>query len=149
MRGKVLLRFLLFPLRWITPAGAGKRMPGRLLSWMRRDHPRRCGEKHSLRCDANPRIGSPPQVRGKEVQKLRGYPRSRITPAGAGKSSVFPIHIFSAKDHPRRCGEKSAVKRPAPMNLGSPPQVRGKVIYSILATDDERITPAGAGKRCQ
>ncbi len=49
-------------------------------------------------------------------------------------------------DHPRRCGENRVRLKEHLCGLGSPPQVRGKLIsvrFSILRI---RITPAGAGK---
>ena len=52
--------------------------------------------------------------------------RSRITPAGAGKTYRCPSGFSAHEDHPRRCGENL---NPTGRNFtiqGSPPQVRGK-----------------------
>ena len=72
--------------------------------------------------------------------------KSRITPAGAGKTEVISIICPLTQDHPRRCGENLTGHSPVECFLGSPPQVRGKP--KKLKTDPEllRITPAGAGK---
>ena len=70
-----------------------------------------------------------------------------ITPAYAGKSfSVLPVAVL-IEDHPRLCGEKFLFQQFHPLEMGSPPPMRGKgncqPIISILI----RITPAYAGKR--
>ena len=49
--------------------------------------------------------GSPPQVRGKPLKKAIEGGENRITPAGAGKTSVSILSAYAARDHPRRCGE--------------------------------------------
>ncbi len=71
----------------ITPAGAGKTVllivPA-LFLW---DHPRRCGENRTRRNIVKRILGSPPQVRGKQVSALRFSFKYGITPAGAGKTS--------------------------------------------------------------
>ena len=72
---------------------------------------------------------------------------ARITPACAGKSWYELGGLLSRRDHPRVCGEKSVVERVAPLRLGSPPRVRGKVRDVLLSIGIIRITPACAGKR--
>ena len=70
----------------ITPAGAGKTRGYTYSLPQKEDHPRRCGENAFLIGRMIPRIGSPPQVRGKR-RLVRGRRISfRITPAGAGKT---------------------------------------------------------------
>ena len=44
------------------------------------------------------------------------------------------------------CGEKSYVGVSTLSPLGSPPRVRGKVLYSSISAERARITPACAGK---
>ena len=85
-------------------------------------------------------------MRGKHpAKRIYQYPH-RITPAGAGKTHVFPAKSRRWQDHPRRCGEN----KPSPMRStarpGSPPQVRGKLLAVRLSPVLFRITPAGAGK---
>ena len=72
--------------RRITPAGAGKTSDISELLWSRRDHPRRCGENETVCRQVAARLGSPPQVRGKQCAALTRFNCFRITPAGAGKT---------------------------------------------------------------
>ena len=110
----------------ITPAGAGKTVTDTY--------------HHHIHA------GSPPQVRGKQAAESCQAAMLRITPAGAGKTFRIPLAVRPSKDHPRRCGENlSAIFRAAP-DLGSPPQVRGKLVLSFSSPPYYRITPAGAGK---
>ena len=50
------------------------------------------------------------------------------------------------KDHPRRCGENLLTYGYNSNNMGSPPQVRGKLKNWKRLIFRLRITPAGAGK---
>ena len=90
--------------------------------------------------------GSPPQVRGKPSATRAAMLRSRITPAGAGKTYREMREKISRQDHPRRCGENLNIFSNSPKTLGSPPQVREKLAVRPLGRHQERITPAGAGK---
>mgnify|MGYP007104454863 CR=1 FL=1 len=49
-------------------------------------------------------------------------------------------------DHPRRCGENAQKIVEAKWGIGSPPQVRGKLVDITTLHYAARITPAGAGK---
>ncbi len=69
-----------------------------------------------------------------------------ITPAGAGKTGRKGLSTAQPRDHPRRCGENSALAAAAGVMPGSPPQVRGKRNLSVSADTSPWITPAGAGK---
>ena len=109
MRGKVNLSQK--PMRGgrITPAHAGK-SPNRTLGFsFAGDHPRTCGEKHLVIFVNVLRPGSPPHMRGKDQRKAIPYRKNRITPAHAGKSAVWYVFFIVCQDHPRTCGEKSAV----------------------------------------
>ena len=69
-----------------------------------------------------------------------------ITPAYAGKRRNG-IHLtMSCWDHPRLCGEKQSGCRYTTHQQGSPPPMRGKVIFCIDKSLYVRITPAYAGK---
>ena len=70
----------------ITPAYAGKRPLASLTTSTARDHPRVCGEKNNLRQAFSIQQGSPPRMRGKEIEANRDAIAHRITPACAGKS---------------------------------------------------------------
>ena len=66
-----------------------------------------CGEKARQGSGLNLILGSPPHVRGKEMQVHPAPARAGITPACAGKS-VFPKNpLQKTWDHPRMCGEKT------------------------------------------
>ena len=112
----------------ITPAGAGKTDRIRLIELNRQDHPRRCGENYYNETPNVKTPGSPPQVRGKPLYFLSYSSMSRITPAGAGKTAGDTLSGFRKEDHPRRCGENHCIIPHNIAMLGSPPQVRGKLI---------------------
>ena len=86
MRGKVLfLHVDDIPCR-ITPAYAGKsicRCESYAICW---DHPRLCGEKGVILVNSGAVAGSPPPMRGKDVESKGTDQKFRITPAYAGKS---------------------------------------------------------------
>ena len=70
----------------ITPACAGKSAAIPVTRRCGRDHPRMCGEKiYSVR-DNIAEQGSPPHVRGKEIDTVAETAVTGITPAYAGKS---------------------------------------------------------------
>ena len=71
-----------------------------------------------------------------------------ITPAYAGKRANIISIAASIKDHPRLCGEKTDLTILMLNKLGSPPPMRGKGEDETIAAEDDRITPAYAGKRC-
>ena len=85
-------------------------------------------------------------MRGKRIQSVIQFRLIRITPAGAGKTpSEISIRNFW-EDHPRRCGENRLKVRIQVTHMGSPPQVRGKLIITAPDELGNGITPAGAGK---
>lgn len=149
MRGKRHHLRRRFYVPGITPAHAGKSLS--LSGWFsgRRDHPRICGEKWPSRRCAQGRRGSPPHMRGKDLEKLAHErrcgipPRVRgkadvpvriasvigITPTNAGKSCRCKIDRKPRKGHPRKCGEKVSDEEQRPMTAAN------------------EITPACAGKR--
>ena len=110
----------------ITPAGAGKTAMLLSLKAACRDHPRRCGENVDAQTLTITTPGSPPQVRGKPFRRGRAWQRTRITPAGAGKTKMPTSAGLLARDHPRRCGENYHWCPGPRRTRGSPPQVRGK-----------------------
>ena len=146
VRGKACHRIMCCPLPGITPACAGKRSSGTLMSKSCRDHPRVCGEKSTRRFLGSAVTGSPPRVRGKVLVLPFPSNTRRITPACAGKSEVNWIFLQIHRDHPRVCGEKQPKLKEKLTQIGSPPRVRGKVLYLYLLLGHIRITPACAGK---
>ena len=110
----------------ITPACAGKRVKHEVSPGRERDHPRVCGEKFPWFCSSLMRAGSPPRVRGKEIDQSGYKMKYGITPACAGKSGPSSGCACTARDHPRVCGEK-------------------RFLSSVLMSS-AWITPACAGK---
>ena len=146
MRGKLQAIVNALPQIRITPAGAGKTNVCNDTRRRAQDHPRRCGENNFTFADLSPREGSPPQVRGKRGNLIIPVRRDRITPAGAGKTSVSAVRENLSEDHPRRCGENTRRGGYIFGLSGSPPQVRGKPADMAASPQVTRITPAGAGK---
>ena len=106
VRGKVTPHHRVANDRGITPACAGKRRTTRTSGARYRDHPRVCGEKKKCYTKGGILPGSPPRVRGKVGAVVCGVVYSGITPAYAGKSTLY-----------------SGIRR---VVLGSPPRMRGK-----------------------
>ncbi len=133
----------------ITPAHAGKRRQSSSSRRASGDHPRTCGEKSPAPDILPMDIGSPPHMRGKAVQLWWLSRRLRITPAHAGKRLGTRHQENALRDHPRTCGEKLHLRRPAGCNAGSPPHMRGKGRGGRRVYGRSGITPAHAGKSRQ
>ena len=86
-------------------------------------------------------------MRGKGVLFSTLYFRIRITPAYAGKSSLYTHFVSLLLDHPRLCGEKLKSMSNNATPEGSPPPMRGKDDLQKLFAVFFGITPAYAGKR--
>ena len=86
-------------------------------------------------------------MRGKAIPLSRTIRSSRITPAYAGKSLRSGFFFRLRKDHPRLCGEKREQRAARISEIGSPPPMRGKVVWQFLQRVFDGITPAYAGKR--
>ena len=129
MRGKGFRTGILVSILRITPAYAGKSDSEGDRCWLRRDHPRLCGEKPKyLQCPHSD-TGSPPPMRGKARFPHISCSVPGITPAYAGKSCRSGGEKPSCQDHPRLCGEKF-LRIPAAVELpGSPPPMRGKAAF--------------------
>ena len=84
---------------------------------------------------------------------MRGIPASlmekkqgaRITPACAGNTSDRPESVRQQRDHPRVCGEYVLTGFLTRSKKGSPPRVRGILIWESHEEDTSGITPACAG----
>ena len=114
----------------ITPAYAGKSYLGFCSVWHNQDHPRLCGEKLSKNPSIQSTKGSPPPMRGKGRSLFRCIRQSGITPAYAGKSIQLLSYGQEDWDHPRLCGEKLSGTWSTTSAAGSPPPMRGKVLWS-------------------
>ena len=86
-------------------------------------------------------------MRGKAAVQLALPPEVGITPAYAGKSVAMRQKYAICWDHPRVCGEKSLPSCPTTDLIGSPPRMRGKVLFGVHRGIGIGITPAYAGKR--
>ena len=146
MRGKLNHNLLSARVRRITPAHAGKTSPAGCSSPLSTDHPRACGENCLICLVVNCCSGSPPRMRGKLKEERQQDALNRITPAHAGKTSIFELRIRYNTDHPRACGENRTKTFVRGLHLGSPPRMRGKLACLGLIGDAARITPAHAGK---
>ena len=146
MRGKVAVFCCAVGAHGITPAYAGKSHSATPCSPAVWDHPRVCGEKAVFDMCSCHSLGSPPRMRGKDVQPCRFGVAVRITPAYAGKSESIDIQGEIERDHPRVCGEKFFAHSFQFCLAGSPPRMRGKETLFPALTPFFRITPAYAGK---
>ena len=133
----------------ITPAWAGKSARSIPTENVRWDHPRMGGEKLWGLWTASLTRGSPPHGRGKGNRRAAISPRSRITPAWAGKRIWRCPHEHFFQDHPRVGGEKTWTQCKLSMTLGSPPRGRGKDLNEVCILIPQGITPAWAGKSHQ
>ena len=113
------------------------------------DHPRVCGENKAEDFLINRKAGSPPRVRRKPLRNNLKRPKTRITPACAGKTENGVECVMFDTDHPRVCGENHAEGLRRKPGFGSPPRVRGKRRWDSTRDTEQRITPACAGKTDQ
>ena len=71
-------------------------------------------------------------MRGKPMVRVYAVNDNRITPADAGKT-LFRFSVYKVnQDHPRGCGENSLSTTYSPIDIGSPPRMRGKLISPVL-----------------
>ena len=112
-------------------------------------HPRVCGENVRPLRKLFRQVGSPPRVRGKRRRGTVCQRGAGLTPACAGKTSSFLMHIHWTQAHPRVCGENALVRHAGLPCRGSPPRVRGKPSQPGSKTQTPRLTPACAGKTKQ
>ena len=67
-----------------------------------------CGENSGISFPSHRGRGSPPRVRGKQIEAAPDGERDRITPACAGKTYIGGRWYAFDKDHPRVCGENKS-----------------------------------------
>ena len=130
----------------ITPADAGKTCLSSRSNCRWQDHPRGCGENVNWRNFAQDMFGSPPRMRGKQLNLTSTTAPLGITPADAGKTQKREFIAVMMKDHPRGCGENVNRTVFSGKSIGSPPRMRGKPFITAWARYKTRITPADAGK---
>ena len=134
MRGKPLCGGMATAQHRITPAHAGKTRCSRTGRSQGADHPRACGENYAIAQTSLRGFGSPPRMRGKLKAVCRKQPEFRITPAHAGKTSGEDLPVRRCADHPRACGENRSACQKDPRADGSPPRMRGKLCFLLLAS---------------
>ena len=91
--------------------------------------------------------GSPPPMRGKAYQQKIHHRVSRITPAYAGKSHKRRNICSPRRDHPRLCGEKTSNFDFQTGTVGSPPPMRGKVLFTFQKVMRLRDHPRLCGEK--
>ena len=132
-----------------SPACAGKTRafsPRVEPSWA---HPRVCGENLFDPGIWPMPVGSSPRARGKPARPRAAYPRTRLIPARAGKTSSFPTRTPRTTAHPRVCGENWPARVSVSLAKGSSPRVRGKRSSLAVNVATVRLIPACAGKTCR
>ena len=130
----------------LPSAHAGKTQNPAYRSCPMSDPPRACGENKLLLLARLLNGGSPPRVRGKPIPGEYDGKPTRITPAHAGKTCFTSGLHSPASDHPRACGENQENLAPCKTCSGSPPRMRGKLLFPAFRNLFLRITPAHAGK---
>ena len=90
--------------------------------------------------------GSPPLARGIQYGVQYEEPVIRITPACAGNTTEKPLMYWSLWDHPRLCGEYSAILSRSPWIVGSPPLTRGILFDTFLTCCLSRDHPRLRGE---
>ena len=133
----------------ITPACAGKTLPGVSLRGSPKDHPRMRGEDTTEQAAEWRASGSPPHARGRPYYRTVPQKRAGITPACAGKTASSTRTSLDGPDHPRMRGE-DWVLDPIRLDVfGSPPHAWGRLQLRLRLDVAHRITPACAGKTSQ
>ena len=92
------------------------------------------------------RPGSPPRMRGKQLVFDTPSRAMGITPAHAGKTGLRGGSACTRWDHPRACGENTSTFIQLLSMMGSPPRMRGKLVFCRSVPICPGITPAHAGK---
>ena len=129
-RGRLFLDYVDKWRTRITPACAGKTINRSPRRWMHTDHPRMRGEDASGAHFLYEKKGSPPHARGRPRPARTTCPRSRITPACAGKTGNLPEHVVFDEDHPRMRGEDVLATSSCTPATGITPACAGKTVCS-------------------
>ncbi len=131
--------------RRFIPAGAGNTARACVTSRPSSVHPRWRGE-HCANCAFSSLTrGSSPLARGTPVNDVVDMADDRFIPAGAGNTRSESSPHGAAPVHPRWRGEHDAFLALGRVDGGSSPLARGTQLFPVLALDDRRFIPAGAG----
>ena len=145
MRGTPFSGSLLIAWLGIIPAYAGNtwnRCFGITSVW---DHPRVCGEHSKNMLDECEERGSSPRMRGTLPQIPCVTHGVGIIPAYAGNTQSGQSMFAAAWDHPRVCGEHTAIGDAVIDATGSSPRMRGTPCDTGLVKTLSGIIPAYAG----
>ena len=104
-RGRLSGRLTRIEKERITPACAGKTCSDDVVYVLVGDHPRMRGEDARSIPSRMPEGGSPPHARGRRRRRRGLFDYSWITPACAGKTTLFRSPGRGFRDHPRMRGE--------------------------------------------
>ena len=85
-------------------------------------------------------------MRGKPRPQVERDRHEGITPAHAGKTHPMWSGCRARGDHPRACGENPIIEEIEDGTEGSPPRMRGKLMFRVPRRARVGITPAHAGK---
>ena len=129
-----------------TPAYAGKTAVPRRCRTRRRKHPRLRGEDGTRVESTTGYPETPPLTRGRPQVMSSPSPRTRNTPAYAGKTSGGVTSGYRFQKHPRLRGEDEHFDTPRAPLQETPPLTRGRRCGTIVAFDCDGNTPAYAGK---
>ena len=113
--------------------------------YVRRDHPRVCGEHAIYSAAAIVAVGSSPRVRGTLIERRERTESGGIIPACAGNTGPPRPRSCHRRDHPRVCGEHYRVTLGAVVGAGSSPRVRGTLARNGFLEAARGIIPACAG----
>ena len=109
------------------------------------DHPRVCGEHWDTAPSKSREKGSSPRMRGTRLSAWLSPPRLGIIPAYAGNTYSFFRSLAAEQDHPRVCGEHSAIGSARAEGSGSSPRMRGTPPFHPPIRPEGGIIPAYAG----
>ena len=149
-----------------TPADAGTTSANTAVAVMAREHPRGCGDDSGASRRNTTLRGTPPRMRGRPQGPQGAQRYHRNTPADAGTTSIpsrLPASLVwntpadagttprcrgptpALAEHPRGCGDDSAMSWTDACPRGTPPRMRGRHLRPVAATGGHRNTPADAG----
>ena len=146
MRGKRRLELHQSGRQGNIPAYAGKTYVKEAEENKTAEHPRVCGE-NSIHARYRGRDwGTSPRMRGKRKEVTMQAIELRNIPAYAGKTSHRNSRGFPLAEHPRVCGENSALLKAVALVPGTSPRMRGKPELRSVGEKGRRNIPAYAGK---
>ena len=129
----------------IIPAYAGNTQVAHVKSLALRDHPRVCGEHFSEQFERINKTGSSPRMRGTRMISSDFLTYHGIIPAYAGNTRLPCSYRRLEWDHPRVCGEHTAVGDAVISAKGSSPRMRGTHHGITVRGAEPGIIPAYAG----